>query len=41
MEPIPTIVEKAKKYGFIPKGQSILKSATDTHQYLYILERML
>jgi len=41
MEPIVAIVEKAKKYGFIPKGQSILKSATDTHQYLYILERML
>lgn len=41
MEPISIIIEKAKKYGFIPKGQSILKSATDTHQYLYILERML
>jgi SAM-dependent methyltransferase len=41
MEPLSIIVEKAKKYGFIPKGQSILKSATDEYQYLYILERML
>ena len=41
MESISTIIELAKKYGFIPKGQAILNSASDEHQYLYILERML
>lgn len=41
MESIDVIVETAKKYGFMPKGQAILNSANDKHQYLYILERML
>ena len=41
VEPIPIIIEKAKKYGFIPKGIAILNSANDEHQSLYILERML